>query len=97
VLVWSDAQNKPFGQNPAVVVGGRLKSDPNAQTLTLTDVTEIASEHHIRALAKAQGRSAGVFDIMIAAQALALGATLVTGDKASASPGWLWWIGAMFR
>jgi tRNA(fMet)-specific endonuclease VapC len=45
---------------------------------------ESAAEHHahIRALTKAQGRSAGVFDIMIAAQALALGATLVTGDKA---------------
>ena len=45
---------------------------------------EDAAEHHahIRASAKAKGRGAGVFDIMIAAHALALGATLVTGDKA---------------
>jgi tRNA(fMet)-specific endonuclease VapC len=43
-----------------------------------------AAEHHshIRALTKAQGRSAGAFDIMIAAHAIALGATLVTSDKA---------------
>jgi tRNA(fMet)-specific endonuclease VapC len=36
----------------------------------------------IRILAKRQGRSAGVFDIMIAAHADALGATLVTNDAA---------------
>jgi len=36
----------------------------------------------IRATAKSQGRSAGVFDIMIAAHARALGATLVTSDAA---------------
>lgn len=43
-----------------------------------------AAEQHaiIRATAKAQGRSAGVFDIMIAAHARALGATLVTSDAA---------------
>ena len=43
-----------------------------------------AAEFHaqIRATAKAQGRSAGAFDIMIAAHARVLGATLVTSDKA---------------
>ena len=43
-----------------------------------------AAEHHadIRVKAKAAGRSAGAFDIMIAAHARALGCTLVTSDKA---------------
>lgn len=41
----------------------------------------------IRATAKAQGRSAGVFDIMIAAHARALGATLVTSDAAISNLG----------
>jgi tRNA(fMet)-specific endonuclease VapC len=43
-----------------------------------------AAEIHaeIRAQAKTTGRSAGTFDIMIAAHARALGATLVTSDKA---------------
>jgi tRNA(fMet)-specific endonuclease VapC len=45
---------------------------------------EAAAESHgrIRILAKRRGRSAGVFDIMIAAHADALGATLVTNDAA---------------
>ena len=45
---------------------------------------EAAAEAHARTriLAKRQGRSAGVFDIMIAAHADALGATLVTNDAA---------------
>jgi tRNA(fMet)-specific endonuclease VapC len=45
---------------------------------------EAAAEAHarIRILAKRQGRSAGMFDIMIAAHADALGATLVTNDAA---------------
>ena len=48
-----------------------------------------AAEHHadIRAAAKAAGRSAGTFDIMIAAHARALGSTLVTSDKAIGSLG----------
>lgn len=43
-----------------------------------------AAEFHaaIRATAKAQGRSAGTFDIMISAHARALDARLVTSDKA---------------
>jgi len=43
-----------------------------------------AAETHarIRVAAKRLGRSAGTFDIMIAAHAAALGATLVTGDGA---------------
>jgi tRNA(fMet)-specific endonuclease VapC len=45
---------------------------------------EAAAEAHarIRILAKRQRRSAGVFDIMIAAHADVLGATLVTNDAA---------------
>ena len=45
---------------------------------------EAAAEAHarIRVTAKRLGRSAGVFDIMIAAHAEALGATLVTSDVA---------------
>jgi tRNA(fMet)-specific endonuclease VapC len=41
----------------------------------------------IRATAKAKGRSAGAFDIMIAAHACALGATLVTIDAATGELG----------
>jgi len=45
---------------------------------------EAAAEAHarIRVWAKRLGRSAGVFDIMIAAHAEAIGATLVTSDVA---------------
>lgn len=45
---------------------------------------EAAAEAHarIRILAKRRGRGAGAFDIMIAAHAEALGATLVTNDAA---------------
>jgi tRNA(fMet)-specific endonuclease VapC len=45
---------------------------------------EAAAEAHarVRILAKRLGRSAGAFDIMIAAHADALGATLVTNDAA---------------
>lgn len=48
-----------------------------------------AAEHHaeIRAVARARGRAAGAFDLMIAAHARALGATLVTSDKAIAKLG----------
>jgi predicted nucleic acid-binding protein len=40
------------------------------------------ADARIRIHAKRQGRSAGIFDIMIAAHADALGATLVTNDAA---------------
>ena len=44
---------------------------------------EVAEAHaRIRVSAKHLGRSAGTFDIMIAAHAVALGATLVTSDAA---------------
>jgi tRNA(fMet)-specific endonuclease VapC len=44
---------------------------------------EAADAHAcIRAKAKQEGRSAGTFDLMIAAHARALDATLVTGDNA---------------
>src|SRR5438105_13891018 len=43
----------------------------------------VADSHAaVRAKAKQDGRSAGTFDLMIAAHAQALGATLVTGDNA---------------
>lgn len=43
-----------------------------------------AAEHHamVRIAARAVGRSAGRFDLMIAAHALALGRILVTSDRA---------------
>ena len=46
-----------------------------------------AAEHHaqIRAASRRAGRSAGVYDIMIAAHARALGAILVTSDQAIAN------------
>lgn len=45
---------------------------------------DAAAEHHadLRAAVRAAGRSAGAYDFMIAAHARALGATLVTSDKA---------------
>ena len=46
------------------------------------DENAAANHADIRAKVKAKGRSAGTFDLMIAAHARALGATLVTGDKA---------------
>ena len=76
-----------------LLFGARLRDDKPAvmaavraflARVTVHAWDEDAAEHHahIRVLAKAQGRNAGVFDIMISAHALALGATLVTGDKA---------------
>lgn len=45
--------------------------------------TDAAEQHAlVRATAKAHGRGAGVFDMMIAAHARALGVTLVTSDAA---------------
>jgi tRNA(fMet)-specific endonuclease VapC len=76
-----------------LLFGARLRSDTPAIMAAvrafLTRVTvhawnDVAAEHHaeIRAAAKAAGRNAGTFDIMIAAHARALGTTLVTSDKA---------------
>ena len=52
--------------------------------VTVQPWDDTAAEHHadIRARAKTKRRSAGTFDLMIAAHARALGTTLVTGDKA---------------
>ena len=52
--------------------------------MTVHPWDEDAAEVHarLRATAKASGRSAGAFDIMIAAHARALDVTLVTSDKA---------------
>ena len=46
-----------------------------------------AAEHHaeIRAATMRRGRAAGAFDVMIAAHARAVGAALVTSDKAIAN------------
>jgi tRNA(fMet)-specific endonuclease VapC len=76
-----------------LLYGARLRSDTPAimaavraflARVTVHAWDDDAAEHHaeIRAAAKAAGRSAGTFDIMIAAHARALGATLVTSDKA---------------
>jgi tRNA(fMet)-specific endonuclease VapC len=76
-----------------LLFGARLRTDTPAimtavrgflARVTVYPWDDDAAEQHalIRATAKAQGRSAGVFDIMIAAHARALGATLVTSDAA---------------
>jgi tRNA(fMet)-specific endonuclease VapC len=76
-----------------LVYGARLREDnPSVMSAVRAFLARIlvrpwdaaAAEAHarIRVLAKRQGRSAGAFDIMIAAHADALGATLVTNDVA---------------
>jgi tRNA(fMet)-specific endonuclease VapC len=76
-----------------LVYGARLREDnPSVMSAVRTFLArtlvhpwdEAAAEAHarIRILAKRLGRSAGAFDIMIAAHADALGATLVTNDAA---------------
>ena len=76
-----------------MLYGARLRDDnPAVMTavraflarISIRDWDQEAAEAHslIRAHAKRLGRSAGAFDIMIAAHAGALGATLVTSDVA---------------
>jgi tRNA(fMet)-specific endonuclease VapC len=76
-----------------LVYGARLRQDnPFVMSAVRTFLARIlvhpwdeaAAEAHarIRILAKRLGRRAGAFDIMIAAHADALGATLVTNDAA---------------
>ena len=76
-----------------LLYGGRLRDDkPSVMAAVRAFLTRIAvhpwdgeaAEAHarIRVAAKRLGRSAGAFDIMIAAHAEALGATLVTSDAA---------------
>lgn len=76
-----------------LVYGARLREDnPSLMSAVRAFLARIvvhpwdqaAAESHarIRILAKRRGRSAGVFDLMIAAHADALGATLVTKDAA---------------
>ena len=76
-----------------LVFGARLRSDQPvimaavraflARMNVLAWDEDVAEFHaQIRANAQSQGRSAGTFDIMIAAHARAVGATLVTSDKA---------------
>ncbi len=76
-----------------LLYGARLRPDvPNIMIAVRAFLARVtvepwdadAAEQHalIRAAAKSQGRSAGMFDIMIAAHARALGATLVTSDAA---------------
>jgi tRNA(fMet)-specific endonuclease VapC len=76
-----------------LLFGARMRDDKPAVMATvrtfLARITvypwdDEAAEHHavIRVDAIRQGRGAGEFDIMIAAHAKSLGATLVTGDKA---------------
>ena len=76
-----------------LLYGARLREDnPSVMAAVRAFLTRIsvhawddeAAEAHarIRVNAKRLGRSAGAFDIMIAAHAEALGATLVTNDMA---------------
>ena len=76
-----------------LLYGARLREDkPSVMAAVRAFLTRVAihpwdeeaAEAHarIRVAAKELGRSAGVFDIMIAAHAEALGATLVTSDAA---------------
>ena len=76
-----------------LLYGARLREEsPSVMTAVRAFLTRIsvhpwdaeAAEAHarIRVAAKRLGRSAGAFDIMIAAHAEALGATLVTSDVA---------------
>jgi tRNA(fMet)-specific endonuclease VapC len=76
-----------------LVYGARLRDDHPAlmaavrgflARVLVAPLDEAAAEAHarIREHAKRRGRSAGVFDIMIAAHAVALGLTLVTRDSA---------------
>jgi tRNA(fMet)-specific endonuclease VapC len=76
-----------------LLYGARLREDkPSVMAAVRAFVTrvavhpwdEAAAEAHarIRIAAKRLGRSAGIFDIMIAAHAEAIGATLVTSDVA---------------
>lgn len=76
-----------------LLYGARLREDsPSVMAAVRAFLTRIAvhpwdeaaAEAHaqIRVCAKRLGRSAGAFDIMIAAHAEALGATLVTSDAA---------------
>lgn len=79
-----------------LLYGARLRMDKPALMTAIRDFLDRvsvepwgpdAASHHaeIRALAKATGRAAGAFDIMIAAHARALAAILVTSDKAIAN------------
>jgi tRNA(fMet)-specific endonuclease VapC len=76
-----------------LVYGARLREEnPSVMSAVRAFLARIlirawddtAAEAHarIRILAKRRGRSAGAFDVMIAAHAEALGATLVTNDAA---------------
>jgi tRNA(fMet)-specific endonuclease VapC len=62
-----------------LVYGARLRED-NPSVMSAVPAAE--AHARIRILAKRLGRSAGAFDIMIAAHADALGVTLVTNDAA---------------
>jgi tRNA(fMet)-specific endonuclease VapC len=79
-----------------LLYGARLRADKPAvmaavraflARVTVQPWDSEAAEIHakLRADAKANGRSAGAFDLMIAAHARSLGHTLVTSDKAISS------------
>jgi tRNA(fMet)-specific endonuclease VapC len=76
-----------------LLFGARLRDDKPSvlaavraflARVTIYPWDDEAAEHHamVRADTMKRGRSVGVFDLMIAAHAKSLGATLVTGDKA---------------
>lgn len=76
-----------------LLFGARLRPDSPAlmaavrtflARVTVHAFDEAAAEHHaeIRAAVGSKGRAAGTFDLMIAAHARALSATLATSDQA---------------
>lgn len=76
--------------------GARLRPDAAAlmpvvrtflASITVCDFDATTAKHHAEARVRFRqaGRNAGAFDLMIAAHARALGATLVTSDQATAS------------
>jgi tRNA(fMet)-specific endonuclease VapC len=81
-----------------LIFGARLRPESPAlmsavraflARVTVHAFDETAAEQHaaIRASVRRAGRSAGAFDLMIAAHARALGITLATSDKAIANLG----------
>ena len=72
-------------ESPALMVAVRAF----LARVTVHAFDEAAAEHHaeIRAAVRSKGRAAGTFDLMIAAHARALSATLATSDRAIANLG----------
>ncbi len=79
----SGARHRP--ESPALMAAVRAF----LARVTVHAFDETAAEHHaeIRAAVRSKGRAAGTFDLMIAAHARALSATLATSDRAVSNLG----------